>query len=129
MYSHTRLWPLRWLLHLLVYLCGREVKVKWLDERKTGQPPESSLLIWRLALQFLCRYKSAAWFNYSIKPPPAINLHAKRCQQDWGFFDLLLHAVKYLTIQIAFCYNYFAKCRFQSSAHFITDSWGLDALR
>lgn len=99
----------------------------WMREKNRTASREFTSYL-KVSFAILCRYKSATWFNYSIKPPPAINLHAKRCRQDWGFFDLLLHSVKCLTIQIDFCCNYLAKCRSQSSAHFITDSWGLDAL-
>jgi len=101
----------------------RKKKMKCLDEREKQDSLQRVTSYLKVSFAILGRYKSATWFNYSIKPPPAINLHAKRCQQDWGFFDLLLHSVKCFTIQTDFCYNCLAKCRSQSSAHF--NSWGI----
>ena len=64
----------------------------------------------KVVFAVLCRYKAGSLFNYSIKPPPAINLRTERYQQDWRFFDLLMHSINAPAIQIASPWNYMAKC-------------------
>lgn len=48
----------------------------WMRERNRTASGEFASYL-KVSFAILCRYKSATWFNYSIKPLPAINLHAK----------------------------------------------------
>lgn len=76
-------------------------------QTKVSREPRAYM---KVSLAILCRYKSGSQFNYFAKPPPAINLRSERYQQDWGFFDLLLHSIKCSAIQIASACNYMLKC-------------------